>query len=344
LFLTPTSSVYECVQIAIDLKKNTTKKSSYKDYLSKFKHFELFLKESKIEDLPIKDFNANHASAYLFRIKTSKSNRGVPLSNITKNNYIRFIRNVFNVLIKDLRVIENNPFEGVQKLHTTKIIPKCYNEHTKNLILEYLYANDRRLYFVCCFLYYGFIRPNELCHVQIGDINLKKRLLILPKHATKTNYERIVRISDPLMNIVLDMHLDLHPKKAYLFGKSLDTCVDKIPRADYISKRWASRREKMNIPSRHKLYHFKHTGIQDHSAAGISIAQISRQSGLTLEVLQEYLENKSFPAEEEFLHGAPWLGTMERCLSPTIRVEKLFKQFNTLSDTQKDLFLQRIAV
>lgn len=339
-FFDKQKSLYECVEDVLRIKEHTTRGSSPDNYAGKYQDFKEWLRANDLDEISTKEFTERMAGAYMEHVWLKEKRNGKNLVNITKNNYLNYVSGIFNVLVAKGEC-DVNPFNRMKKLKVVKEIPKAYTKENQDLILNYLYNNDRRMYFACCFLYYGFIRPKELASVQVSDIDLKKRTITLKKEVTKTEKERIIRITDPLLHILVEMRIGEHNLNAYLFGRLLLTTDVEMYRADFFSKRWAQSRRKLRLPKHFKFYNWKHTGIQDHHRAGITIAQLSRQSGLSVPVLQEYLEN-NFPAEDEFIENSPYLSTIEKKYAPTLTVDRLEAQFHNLSDIQQKMLLQRL--
>lgn len=335
-------TLYSLITQALEQKYYTTKRSSYKEYSTTFGDLQNFLTNNSLDQIKVTDFTEVMAAAYMRTVKSKKKKDKTNICNVTKNKYLAQIKVLFNTFIESA-YIDVNPFNRIKKSKEVKNLKKAFEPEVKDLIFTYLKEHDKRMYFACCFLYYGFMRPNELRQIQLFFINMRKRTIFLPKKITKTDFDRTIRISDPLYHILLDMNIGLHTPNSYLFGASLVTGEQVMPRADYFSKRWRKRLNQMKLPNHLEFYGNKYTGLQDHHEAGISIGQLSSQSGLTIEILQQYLECRKFPAKDQFCRDAPYLNTIDDNLLPLRRAKDFIESFEKFSEGEQKFILEKLT-
>lgn len=307
-----------------------------RDYKSYYKMLKFWATERDIQDVPLANFTEEMAIDYVFYLRSQ------PYKNITKNNHLYAMRHFFDFFKSELKIVKENHFESIKIQKVVNNLPLGFNQDTQKKILEHLKEHDIRLYYASLFLYYCFIRPNELRSLQIKDIDLKNRMIRLDRSVTKTGKDKFMRICDPLALILTDMQIGMYPVNYYLFGRLLNSSDTQLYRSDYFSKRWRRTVKNLDIPANNKFYHWKHTGIQDHlNTKGIPLLDICRQSGLTLEVLNTYAESTSVPASEKLVSLAPFQETEKRFYSMR-KINKIVGQVYELSEAERIVLFEEI--
>lgn len=322
----------------LQFNKNTVKPLTIKSYESFSRIFVKFLKQRKLGNIKVHQFGTKHAMKYWTYIRDQEFKKH------TMNNYLRFMRVMWAYYINQ-EITEQCPFRNIKALKISVSVPKRYTLAEKEKILRPLKQNDPELYKFAAFIYYSFARPSELLRLKINEISLKERTIYLGED-TKTSKRRWITITDSLLNIILQMKIERYKPWHNLFGRDLKPGEPET-RHNHSSARWFEFRKSIGLPKHHKLYHWKHTGIQDHMSAGVPLHQIARQSGLSLEVLNIYAETATQMTGKEIITLAPTLPT-ERKLTSLQDVNELIKRIEDLSTGQRKkledyLFKKRVV-
>jgi integrase len=117
---------------------------------------------------PIEVFTDIHAKDFLHYVKTDLQRH-----NTTRNQYRVNLKHLF-ALLKEREVIEKNPFDKTKKLPTVKTSKKPYNKQQQSLLKDYISSANCELWLAVQFIYYCFIRPNELRQLKLEDIDLEQ--------------------------------------------------------------------------------------------------------------------------------------------------------------------------
>lgn len=117
-------------------------------------------------------------------------------SSRTINGDISYIKSFFQVLV-DREIITINPF---QKLKKHKEASSRRNlALSKNQIIEIkkvIEKEDRQLWVFVQFIYYCYLRPNEVRQLTFRYIHLGKRQIFIPGHISKNGMDGYVTIPE----------------------------------------------------------------------------------------------------------------------------------------------------
>lgn len=177
------------------------------------------------------------------------------------------------------KLITENPFQGL-KLRLQKDegdFNTPYSDYEKKEIEKHLIANNYPLYLFTRFVFYAFLRPKELRHITVGDIDLKLRTIKVKGEVSKTNSRDIIPILKPLYDLIHENELLNYPSNYYLFGRGLKPSPEKLQ--DNIATTLHKEvLEELKIYKERvtTLYAWKHTGNIHAYLAGMDIKMIQR--------------------------------------------------------------------
>lgn len=221
-----------------------------------------------------------------------------------KKSVISHLRAVFTVLLQN-EYVSHNPFMGyVDNIKVTESdFNHPYSDYEKELIENYLIANEPRLFLFTRFLFYAFIRPKELLQLQVKDIDIRTRTIKIKGEISKNRKTESVPIIKPLLDLILEFKLMQNPSDFYLFGKDLfpskKQCGANTPTMRHTK---AIKDLGIYVERATVLYSWKHTGNIFAYMAGVDIKiiqKINRHASLeTTEVylrkLGLFLDKKAF--------------------------------------------------
>lgn len=179
----------------------------------------------------------------------------------------------------DEKYITENPFQGI-KLRLQKDegdFNTPFSDYEKQAIEDYLIENNYKLYLFTRFVFYAFLRPKELRHITVGDIDLKLKTIKIKSDVSKTNSRDIIPILKPLYSLIVENELLKYPSSYYLFGKGLMPSAEKLP-DNLATSLHKEVLEELDIYKERvtTLYAWKHTGNIHAYLAGMDIKMIQR--------------------------------------------------------------------
>lgn len=180
-------------------------------------------------------------------------------ANITRNVKKGYLHNFF-AWFADREQIEKNPAANIQDLKTAgeaRYLP--FNDYQLADVRKALREENNELYLFSQFIYYTFIRPKELRHLRIGDIDLQANRIRIPATVAKSKRTQHVQVPAALRKLIMHYDLLQYPKGWYVFGNQ------GRPGPQHYSPNTVTRRMRVFLDSHgysrdYSLYSFKHTG------------------------------------------------------------------------------------
>ncbi|MEW9672408.1 tyrosine-type recombinase/integrase [Ammoniphilus sp. 3BR4] len=129
------------------------------------------------------------------------------LSPYTINIRIRFLKSWFNVLVKE-RILPHSPMQTIKLMKVDEDTKEPLIEDEVRLLLQQpnqrLYAQYRDYVMMTLFIDSG-MRVNEVCSLDIEDIDFKSRYIHLPASKNKNRKTRIIPLSSETIRLLLDL-------------------------------------------------------------------------------------------------------------------------------------------
>lgn len=188
--------------------------------------------------------NKKNCVEYLESIKSKSS----------YNNSLANLKACFNQLVEKEKVADNF-FNSIKKIKVKPTKNKTFTPDQLDLINKEL-EQDQQLKLFIDFVSYNFLRPVEVCRLQVKDINAKDRLMYF-QSKTKQLKKKIIP------NVIELPNLDNLPPNAYIFTSQgiTETTATSQNRRGYFSKRFLKIKQKLNLSKEYNIYSFRHTFI-----------------------------------------------------------------------------------
>ena len=160
-------------------------------------------------------------------------------------------------------MLPKHPFKGISQLPEQGGNNLAYSEPERLKVIDYLKANDRRMYYAVSFLFHGFIRKTELTTIKVGDIDFENKTIRINSGAAKNRTQESVTITEGLLQVITEMGLDLAPAGHFIFGHQMMTVEKKINKPDNISDRYLEIKKEIGFVAGDgkTFYAWKHTGV-----------------------------------------------------------------------------------
>lgn len=189
-------------------------------------------------------------------------------SNRTYNNTLKGMRAFFSWAVEHCYCKEN-PFANI-KMKTKESKKRILiDEKSRKKISEYLKVKNPQFLIVCQLVYNSAMRPKEIANIQIKDIRLKDRYIIVREDNAKNGKARCATITADVIEYLRPLTENL-PDNHFLFGMNKDLLPDaKRCALSKFRKLWDDMRTKLNLPQEMQLYSLRDTGMIDLLHAGV---------------------------------------------------------------------------
>ncbi|WP_158729385.1 tyrosine-type recombinase/integrase [Flavobacterium sp. I-STPA6A] len=244
-------SIADAVTFSLELKKNTLKDNSFRDYRIRIKSFEKWLLANGFENRYITAVNKKTIVTFLNSVlsTTSAKNR----------NNTRAILSMFFQSLEDNDIIPDNFVKKINVLKSNPERNKTYSSKQEVDIFNYLKSNDELLLLFIQFISYNHLRPVEVVRLQIKDVNVKDRRIYV---RAKNKAVKVKIIPEILLSTLPDLE-KFHPE-SYLFtpnGIGQEWTTNETDKRDYFSKRFKKVKDSLGLGKDYGLYSFRHTFI-----------------------------------------------------------------------------------
>jgi integrase len=244
-------NIPDAVTFVLELRKNTLKENSYRDFRVRLKSFEKWLLTNSFENRYITTVNKKTVITFLNAVlsKTSAKNR-----NNTRSNLSMFFQS-----LEDNEIITDNFVNKINVLKSTPERNKTYSTDQEVEIFNYLKSNDDLLLLFIQFISYNHLRPIEVVRLRTKDINIKDKLIYV---RAKNKAVKIKIIPEILLSAL--PNLEKYDPESFLFtpnGIGNDWTTGETDKRDYFSKRFKKVKDSLGLGKDYGLYSFRHTFI-----------------------------------------------------------------------------------
>lgn len=244
-------NIPDAVTFVLELRKNTLKENSYRDFRVRLKSFEKWLLTNSFENRYITTVNKKTVITFLNAVlsKTSAKNR-----NNTRSNLSMFFQS-----LEDNEIISDNFVNKINVLKSTPERNKTYSTTQEVDIFNYLKNNDDLLLLFIQFISYNHLRPIEVVRLRTKDINIKDKLIYV---RAKNKAVKIKIIPEILLSAI--PNLEKYNPESFLFtpnGIGNDWSTGETDKRDYFSKRFKKVKDSLGLGKDYGLYSFRHTFI-----------------------------------------------------------------------------------
>jgi len=244
-------NIEEAVAFSLELKQNTLKENSFRDFRVRIKAFEKWLLANGFENRYITSVDKKTTITFLNNVlsTTSAKNR----------NNTRAILSMFFQSLEDNDIIPDNFVKKINVLKSNPERNKTYSSKQEVDIFNYLKSNDELLLLFIQFISYNHLRPVEVVRLQIKDVNVKDRRIYV---RAKNKAVKVKIIPEILLSTLPDLE-KFHPE-SYLFtpnGIGHEWATNETDKRDYFSKRFKKVKDSLGLGKDYGLYSFRHTFI-----------------------------------------------------------------------------------
>lgn len=218
----------------------------------------------------------------------------------TRNNYLTFL-NIFFAYFVEHGILKENPARSIRKI-ASRMIKKQRELIPLDVvrdIAEYLEENDRMFLLACYLLYYCFIRPQELCRLQVRNLQLSNHTIFIRGDQAKNRKDEYITLNEKVETFIRSLGLASYPSDFYIFSRRLKPGEYEISPSRF-GERWDKLRATLGFSAKYQFYSLKDTGITelaDKNVTNISIRDQARHSSLA--ITDVYTRHSSAKANEE---------------------------------------------
>jgi len=205
------------------------------------------------------------------------------ISNRTYNNYTKNGSAFFSWMVEKCYCNENH-FSKLKRKKKEDKIRILIPEEAREKITTYLQTKKPNYLLMLKLIYNSLIRPKEIRNLLVSDISLAKGQITVRKGVSKNDKERIVPMTQDLIEDFTKLNLQCYSSNCYVFGKDTETSKIKM-KDNYMHKYWGRMRKKLNLPKEMQQYSLRDSGMFEMIKGGIdplSVKQLADHHSLEM--------------------------------------------------------------
>ncbi|MDR1370824.1 MAG: site-specific integrase [Dysgonamonadaceae bacterium] len=228
--------------------------TAYMSYLRNFRNYNFDLKEPVTY---IYQADRQYLNDFLEHIYIDRKN-----SAQTRDNYLGWLK-IFAKFLIQHGYHKERATDGIETFgkRSRKKQREYIPEDILYTIRNYVERKNKHFLLAMYVLFYMLIRPKEMSKLQIRDINVKKRTIVIKEDQAKNHKEAAITLPVKLIHLMIELKTFDYPGSYYLFSNRL------MPGESYMSEKqfrdfWIRFvRKDLKLPEKYKFYSLKDTGV-----------------------------------------------------------------------------------
>lgn len=276
--------VADAYERALDVKRNELSKESINSYSSTITVFKEWLQNTRYKGLNINQLTVKHCYEFVDEL----SGRGISPRTIN-SRYIDYLKSFHNTYMTRNKELKKNPWlEVVKKKEVGSTRNVAFNEVEVDQLKRLISAVDSELWVFIQFIYYCFLRPNEIRQLQVYNVQINRGLIFIDAIKAKNKKDAYISIPPKFLTVLKKM---VQGKKSmeYLFpGTQQGKPVSK----NVMAERFKKYMERVELGVGHTFYSWKHTGVI-----------MAYNAGIDIKTLQAHLRHASLEETDTYLRS-----------------------------------------
>lgn len=217
----------------------------------------------------------------------------------TRNNYRQWCASLATFFIEK-QYLTTNPVEKIKTIAETGKKRQPLTAQMLHELENHLRDSHPYFYLACMMEYYTFIRPEELTHVKLADINVKEQSVFISGEVSKNKHDGKVGLNAKIIMFMIDLGVFKYPNDYYLFGPKVSRPSAKRSDSEMFRRKWNTLvRKGLGWADCYQFYSLKDSGLRDlANAEGIVIAR-DQARHTDVATTNKYLQGRDAPVHEE---------------------------------------------
>lgn len=217
----------------------------------------------------------------------------------TRNNYRQWCASLATFFIEK-QYLTTNPVEKIKTIAETGKKRQPLTAQMLHELEHHLRDSHPYFYLACMMEYYTFIRPEELTHVKLADINVKEQSVFISAEVSKNKHDGKVGLNAKIIMFMIDLGVFKYPNDYYLFGPKVSRPSAKRSDSEMFRRKWNTLvRKGLGWADCYQFYSLKDSGLRDlANAEGIVIAR-DQARHTDVATTNKYLQGRDAPVHEE---------------------------------------------
>lgn len=268
-------------------------------YRSNVRDLLAFMKTKKRDKIKLEHFNKRDVIAFRDYLLIERK-----LTAVTINGYLGHLSTLFqDMVVREW--VDENPFSFVASLKEKETEANRAITKNERAVLVPMLQLNRELWLFVQFIYYMWLRPNEVTQLKVKDFDLENMKISVSASVAKNDKSRWISIPPPFIPVIRNLKLEKYPSSYFIFCKASTKGGDdrlfgleqeSRKRYTKIHKRICRKLEIEGVT----LYCWKGNGTLDAAKAGVSPFAIKEHGRWSsVDFVLKYLKRKGLNLLEE---------------------------------------------
>lgn len=220
----------------------------------------------------------------------------------TRNNYRQWCQSLAAFFIEK-QYLKSNPVDVIKDIAETGKKRQPLTVQMLKQLESHLRDTHPYFYLACMMEYYTCIRPEELSHVRLSDINIEEQSVFISSEVSKNKRDGKVGLNDKIIKFLIDLEVFRSPNDYYLFGPKVSRPSATRGDSEMFRRLWNKLvRKGLNWADCYQFYSLKDSGLRDlANAEGIVIAR-DQARHTDVSTTNKYLQGRDMPVHDETKH------------------------------------------
>lgn len=266
----------DMVALFLGIKERTLRPRSLPNYKSRMNKLLLFVAKKKLKDCTCHQFSTKLASDFMDTL----IHEG--MAGRTYNNYLMDMKGLGNWGVQR-GYWAANPWHTIKPLRQGDPEKRPLTDDEMAKMLGHIEQEQPNFLIVCGLVYYCAIRPEEISHLKVHQIDGKQGMIRVTSAGTKDHEGRWITIPAQFVAPLLH-HIDGALSSDYVVSTGFVPGQKHIRPLRY-AEAWKKHRDAMKLSIDVKLYGLKHTALRALAANGVDTVTIrdhARHSNLAI--------------------------------------------------------------
>lgn len=256
------------------LKENNMREESVASYTSRISMLQKWKEKEKINLFYTYQFDSRLVGQFLDYIFVDRNN-----TMRTRNNYLSWLKTFCKYLL-ERGYIPSDPTTSYSIVNrrgqhkNRDVIP----DDVLVTLKEWLTAHNKHFLLACYVLHYMFVRPREMSYLKIGDINIRKKTLLLHGENTKNHNDGVLTLPDHVMKLMMELKVFDSPGNFFLFSDNFAPGAERKSEKCFRDYWTRVIRKQLKMTDRYKFYSLKDTGITNMLRSNTDILTVRDQA------------------------------------------------------------------
>lgn len=268
--------------------KRDLRYDTLRSYHSEIKFLREFIQDKYDPGMNVQSFDQYKAIEYMENVWSTRQ-----IGAVRYNNILAVCRVIFNWMIEK-KYLKENPFTPISKKKQgakTRIMD--IDTADRKRIREYLERNNRAYYCIMMFAFHSLLRPKEISYIKIGDVDLKRQVVVVKGSVAKNHNTRYAPIPDVMIDLVKELIGGGYPlrKNWYLFSAYGFRPGPVRRDSREIARYWSVLRKTLRLKKEIQFYSLRDSGIIQMIRDGRTPKQVMEAADhSSIEITNKYVK------------------------------------------------------